>query len=295
MKNLTSASFLIVASTYLTLFTSSANAYVCTRYQGQEVCTKDTTSLASVTGTSLSQAQAAGAQYKAQQAAAKAKAEADAAQRAAAMAAAQRAAAALEAQKAKEAAALKAAQQKQRDQLAIKAPQPVVIKTPQPIALPAVCSVRTPCGPVQDAAKAAAAKAAAELAAKQEAQRVAAAKAAAELAAKQEAQRVAAAKAAAELQAKQLEAQRQLAARQALQTQVAKQVTSSGSTCNGYWQNGRCVLNGQVAFNGGSPVNVMNQPQSKWSGGGVRQTCTLVYTYKAGRVVGSPQSVCTFS
>ena len=220
----------------LVLAVNNASAAVCTRYQGQEICTNSAQSLARVTGTTLSQAQAAEAKYKADQAAAKAKAEAEAAQRAAAYAAAQRTAAALEAQKAKDAAALAAAQQKQRDQIALQ-----------------------------------------------------------ELAAKTQAQKTAAAKAAAELQAKQLEAQRQLAARQALQTQVASQVTSSGASCNGYWQNGRCVNNGQVAYSGGSPVNVMNQPTSTWAGAGKRQTCTLVYTYRAGKVVGSPQSVCTIS
>jgi hypothetical protein len=54
------------------------------------------------------------------------------------------------------------------------------------------------------------------------------------------------------------------------------------------------VPNGLVAFNGGSPVNVMNQPIARNAGGGKKQVCTLVYTYRAGRVVGSPQSVCTF-
>lgn len=266
MKNLDFRKFQLGVASALLLAASSASAAVCTIQKGQQICASSAASLARVTGMSNSQAQVAQNNYNAQVAAANAKAAAEAAKRAADYAAAQKAAAALEAQKAKEAAALKAAQQKQKDQLAIGAP-------PKPSILPAVCSPRTPCGPfaIKDNSKAAAE------------------------AAKLEAQRAAAAKAAAELQAKQLEAQRQLAERQKLQTQVAKQVTSSGSTCNGYMQSGRCVLNGQVAFNGGSPVNVMNQPKSTWSSGGTRQTCTLVYTYKAGRVVGSPQSVCTFS
>jgi phage N-6-adenine-methyltransferase len=116
-----------------------------------------------------------------------------------------------------------------------------------------------------------------------------------QLAAKTAAQQTAAAKAAADLAAKQQAAQQAVADRAKLANQVASQVTSSGASCNGYWQGGRCVNNGQVAYSGGSPVNVMNQPTSTWAGAGKRQTCTLVYTYRAGRVVGSPQSVCTIS
>lgn len=116
-----------------------------------------------------------------------------------------------------------------------------------------------------------------------------------QLAAKTAAEKTAAAKAAADLAAKQQAAQQAAADRAKLANQVASQVTSSGASCNGYWQSGRCVLNGQVAFSGGSPVNVNNQPPSTWAGAGKRQTCTLVYTYRAGRVVGGPQSVCTFS
>jgi colicin import membrane protein len=116
-----------------------------------------------------------------------------------------------------------------------------------------------------------------------------------QLAAKTAAQKTAADKAAADLAAKQQAAQQAVADRAKLANQVASQVTSSGASCNGYWQGGRCVNNGQVAYSGGSPVNVMNQPTSTWAGAGKRQTCTLVYTYKAGRVVGSPRSVCTIS
>lgn len=115
------------------------------------------------------------------------------------------------------------------------------------------------------------------------------------LVAKTEAQKTAAAKAAANLQAQQLAAKQALAEREKIAAKVASQVTSSGSSCNGYWQSGRCVLNGNVAFSGGSPVNVMNQPTSTWAGAGKRQTCTLVYKYVGGRVVGNPQSVCTIS
>lgn len=75
---------------------------------------------------------------------------------------------------------------------------------------------------------------------------------------------------------------------------VQRQATASGASCQGYWQNGRCVLNGLVAFSGGNPVNVMNQSPARNAGSGKKQVCTLVYTYRAGRVVGSPQSVCTF-
>lgn len=80
----------------------------------------------------------------------------------------------------------------------------------------------------------------------------------------------------------------------ALAAQVAKQTTASGASCAGYWQSGRCVPNGLVAFNGGSPVNVMNQPKPVNAGGGKKQVCTLVYKYVGGRVVGNAQSVCTF-
>jgi len=90
------------------------------------------------------------------------------------------------------------------------------------------------------------------------------------------------------------QAQQASAARQTLTNQVTQQTQQSGSACNGYWQGGRCVPNGNVAYSGGSPVNRMNPPQSVNAGGGQRQTCTLVYTYRAGKVVGSPQSVCTF-
>lgn len=236
MKHFRSKHLILIPSVLFALVTSSASAAVCTMYKGQQICTSDAASLARVTGTSLSQAQAAQAQYNAQQAAAKAKADAEAAKRAASFAAAQRTAAALAAETAKQAAALKAAQQKQQDQIALQ-----------------------------------------------------------QLAAKTAAQQTAAAKAAADLQASQLAAKNALAERQKLAAQVASQVTSSGASCNGYWQNGRCVNNGQVAYSGGSPVNVMNQPKSTFAGAGKRQTCTLVYTYRAGRVVGSPQSVCTIS
>jgi hypothetical protein len=76
---------------------------------------------------------------------------------------------------------------------------------------------------------------------------------------------------------------------------VAVQSASSGSSCAGYWQGGRCVPNGYVAFNGGSPVNTMNQSKPVNVGGGVKQTCTLVYKYVGGRVVGNAQSVCTLT
>lgn len=236
MKNALSKNRNFIFAAALVLAASTASAQVCTRYQGQQICTKDASSLARVTGTSPNQAQAAQTQYNAQQAAAKAKADADAAQRAAAHAAAQRTAAALAAETAKQAAAQKAAQQKQQDQIALQ-----------------------------------------------------------QLAAKNAAEKTAGAKAAAELEAKQRAAQQAIADRAKLANQVASQVTSSGASCNGYWQGGRCVNNGQVAYSGGSPVNVMNQPTSTWAGAGKRQTCTLVYTYRAGRVVGSPQSVCTIS
>ncbi len=229
--------FIVVASiATFVFFSNTAIAAVCTMKQGQQICVSNASSLARVTGTSLSQAQQAEAKYKAEQAAAKAKADAEAAKRQAAYAAAQRTAAALAAENARQAAALQAAQQKQRDQIALQ-----------------------------------------------------------ELAAKTAAQKTAAAKAAAELQAKQLAAQQQADQRAKLANQVASQVTASGASCNGYWQNGRCVNNGQVAYSGGSPVNVMNQPSSSWAGAGKRQTCTLVYTYRGGRVVGSPKSVCTIS
>jgi hypothetical protein len=116
-----------------------------------------------------------------------------------------------------------------------------------------------------------------------------------ELAAKTAAQKAAAQKAAAEAQARQLAAQAQLNYRTNLNNQVATQLTQSGAACSGYWQSGRCVSNGYVAYNGGSPVNVMNQPTSTWAGAGKRQTCTLVYKYVGGRVVGNAQTVCTIS
>lgn len=235
MKNsLTNISLFTMLAPFV-LAASGASAEVCTRYQGQQVCTSSAESLARVTGTSVYQAQLAEAKYKQEQAAAKAKADAEAAKRQAAYEQAQRTAAAIAAQNARDAAALKAVQERQRDQIAIQ-----------------------------------------------------------QLAAKNEAARAAADRAAAELAVKQRAAQEQQAAREALANKVANQVTSSGASCNGYWQSGRCVNNGQVAYSGGSPVNVMNQPGSTWAGAGKRQVCTLVYTYRAGRVVGSPQSVCTF-
>ena len=227
---------IIALAMFAGLQASSASATVCTMHQGQQICTSDAASLARVTGTSSSQAQAAQTQYNSQLAAAQAKANAEAAQRQASYEAAQRTAAALQAETAKQAAALKAAQQKQQDQMALQ-----------------------------------------------------------QLAANSEAQKTAAAKAAATLAANQLAAQQAAADRAKLANQVASQVTSSGASCNGYWQDGRCVNNGQVAYSGGSPVNVMNQPTSTFAGAGKRQTCTLVYTYRAGKVVGSPQSVCTIS
>ena len=75
---------------------------------------------------------------------------------------------------------------------------------------------------------------------------------------------------------------------------VSQQLNASGASCAGYWQSGRCVPNGLVAFNGGSPVNVMNQPKPVNAGAGKKQVCTLVYKYVGGRVVGSAQSVWTF-
>jgi len=225
-----------VALASFCLAVSSAGATVCQMYQGQQICTSSAASMASVTGSSLSQAQAAQKQYNAQQAAAKALADAEAAQRQASYEAAQRTAAALAAQNAKQADDLKAAQQKQNDQMALQ-----------------------------------------QLAAKTPAEKTAAAKAAADLAAKQQA------------------AQLAVADRAKLANQVASQVTSSGASCNGYWQGGRCVNNGPVAYSGGSPVNVMNQPTSTWAGPGKRQTCTLVYNHVGGRAVGNPQSVCTIS
>jgi hypothetical protein len=84
------------------------------------------------------------------------------------------------------------------------------------------------------------------------------------------------------------------ASQAAMAAQVAKQSTASGASCAGYWQGGRCVLNGLVATVNGSPVNVMNQPQPAWSGGVKKQVCTLVYKYKNGRVVGNASSVCKF-
>lgn len=75
---------------------------------------------------------------------------------------------------------------------------------------------------------------------------------------------------------------------------VSQQNNASGASCAGYWQSGRCVPNGLVAFNGGSPVNVMNKPTPVNAGGGKKQVCTLVYKYVGGRVVGNSQTVCTF-
>ena len=80
----------------------------------------------------------------------------------------------------------------------------------------------------------------------------------------------------------------------AMAAQVAKQATSSGASCAGYWQGGRCVLNGLVATVNGSPVNVMNQPTPAWSGGVKKQVCTVVYKYQDGRVIGNAGGVCTF-
>jgi hypothetical protein len=215
---------------------STASAASCTTVRGQQICASSPAALARVTGTSVSQAQAAANQFNAQQAAAKAQAQREADARAASYAAAQRQAALIAQQNKEREAALKAAQQKERDRIAMQ-----------------------------------------------------------ELAAKTAAQKAAAAKAAAEAQARQLAAQAQLNYRTNLNNQVATQLTQSGAACSGYWQSGRCVSNGYVAYNGGSPVNVMNQPSSTWAGAGKRQTCTLVYKYVGGRVVGSPQSVCTIS
>jgi hypothetical protein len=116
-----------------------------------------------------------------------------------------------------------------------------------------------------------------------------------QLSAKTPALKTAAEKAAADLYASRLAALQTLSERQQLAAQVASQAISSGASCVGYWFDGRCVLNGQVAFSDGHPVNVMNQPTSSWSDGRKRQTCTLVYTYRNGVVVGSANSVCTFS
>jgi hypothetical protein len=77
-----------------------------------------------------------------------------------------------------------------------------------------------------------------------------------------------------------------------LQQQVDKQVKQPAPTCNGYFQSGVCVNNGNVAYRGGSPVSSLNKPTSTWAGAGKTQTCSLVYKYVGGRVVGNAQTVC---
>jgi len=240
----------------------SANAQVCAMYQGQQICTSSTASLVRVTGMTSQQATAVTNAYNALQAAAKAKEAQAAAARQAQYEAAQRQAAANKAQQEKDKAAQLAAQARQRDQLALQ----------------------------QMAAQLEAQKrATAVLSKPNNAQLLA------QEAARVQANNLAAQKAASQLAAQLLAAQPSLQARSNLQNQVSSQMGQSGATCNGYWQSGRCINNGLVAYNNGSPVNAMNQPQSTLSSGGKRQTCTLLYTYQAGKVVGNPKSVCTFS
>jgi hypothetical protein len=98
---------------------STASAASCTTVRGQQICASSPAALARVTGTSVSQAQAAANQFNAQQAAAKAQAQREADARAASYAAAQRQAALIAQQNKEREAALKAAQQKERDRIAM--------------------------------------------------------------------------------------------------------------------------------------------------------------------------------
>jgi membrane protein involved in colicin uptake len=262
VKNIFKVRFVaVIVGLFLVSFGNIAFATVCGMYQGQQICTNSAQQWSQVTGHSAAEANAVQNQYNQQQAAAAAKAAQEAAAREAAYLQAQKIAAGIHAQNAQEQAALLAAQQRQRDQNAL-----------QQLA-------------AQKAAQDAAAKAASSKASEAAAAQAAAAKA---LAAQQAAQQAAQA-----LAAQQAAAQAALNYRTTLNNQFANQLTQSGAACNGYMQGGRCVPNNLVATNGGSPVNIMNPPESTWAGAGKRQTCTLVYKYVGGRVVGNAQTVCT--
>ncbi|MBT8535530.1 hypothetical protein G6725_05875 [Polynucleobacter paneuropaeus] len=262
MKNILMVKFAAaIVGLFLVFVGNIAFATVCGMYQGQQICTNSTQQWSQVTGNSAAQANAVQNQYNQQQVAAAAKAAQEAAAREAAYLQAQKLAAGIHAQNSQQQASLLASQQQQRDQIAL-----------QQLA-------------AQKAAQQAAAQAASAKAAEVAAAQASAAKA---LAAQQ-----AAAQAAQALAAQQAAAQAALNYRTSLSNQFANQLTQSGSACNGTMQGGRCVPNNLVAYNGGSPVNIMNPPESTWAGAGKRQTCTLVYKYVGGRVVGSPQTVCT--